>query len=870
MKLIPDSKSRYITFTFLFVVFAFLVYCSYIFTGTTFIKGGDGFKQHIVALTYYGGFLRQILTGVLPQWDFNIGEGADILQTLNYYVIGDPFTLLSVFFPAKYMYICYALIALLKIYCAGCAFILLCNHFRLKQTEGVLVAALSYVFSVWAFIHSTRHLYFINPMIYMPLIIAGISRLLDDHKPVLFTVAVALAAISNFYFFYMIVLLTAVYVLALLIYRYKTDYSAVLKDILYLFSYAAVGTLMASVIFIPVVHFFFIDSRAGNFDFHIFYAPEVYLKMPLMFFVPESSGYDMWLGLSAVTFMALVSLFLRKENNFLKILVIISLVFFLFPVFGQIFNGLSYQSQRWCWAFVLLSCYVLAVQWENVCALKSRVWLIAACLVLLYFIGFHLVYPKELHRGISFVNASSFFLVWLIFWRTSAYRIRRITVISAALLSIVINANYEFYISGWLRTCVKPARLKVLAENEATSIKSLGESGFYRFSGNKLTYNINMLSQLSSPQFYWSLTNKNITEYRKSIGRDNNLGYHLYCDYDSRTIPESLACVKYYYTANAAKVPFGFEPSPIKNIYRNKYALPFGYTYDSFISRDEFEKYSATEKQQILLHSIVLDKEMDFQRNSEYIFSDQNIAYEIEADDNITVENGQFSVNKEKAGMTLRFQGLSNAETYICFKGLKFKGKSNYRFYNYSYYRTPLFISSAGEKNREIEFCQPREEYYVDIHDFIFNMGYSQAPQSEINIVFDKKGTYTFDGLYIICQPFDAFPAQIENLWKDSWTDVRFDTNRVSGTVNFSADKLLLISIPYAKGWKAYVDGRKTELLRGNIMNLALPVEKGEHKIELVYATPLLKEGFCISVVTIVLFAVFIFRKRCSEGRNQG
>ena len=862
--MISKPKSKYIAFTFLFLVFAFLVYCSYIFTGTTFIKGGDGFKQHIVALTYYGGYLRTLLSGVLPQWDFNIGEGADILQTLNYYVIGDPFTLISVFFPARYMYICYALISLLKLYCAGCAFIFLCDYFKVRSRTGILVAALSYVFCAWAFIHSTRHLYFLNPMIYMPLIVVGINQLFDQGKPVLFTLAVAVAGISNFYFFYMIVLLTAVYVLALLIYRYRTDFKVIFSKIIYLFCFAAVGTLMASVIFIPVVHFFFIDSRAGSFDFHIFYAPEVYMKMPLMFFVPESSGYAMWLSLSAVISMGLVSLFIRKENNLLKILVIISAVFFFFPIFGQVFNGISYQSQRWCWSFVLLSCYIMATQWENICEMKSKIWFWAACLVLGYFVFFHLIYPKELHRGISFVNASSFFVIWFVFWRTKNRRIRNITIVTIALLAIVVNANYEYYISGWLRTCIKPERLKILSVNEATAIKSLGDTDFYRFSGDRLSYNINMLSGLSSPQYYWSLTNKNISDYRSSLNRDNNLGFHLYCDYDSRTMMEALACVKYYYTKNKDRVPFGFEKTGLPDIYKSRYSLPFGYSYDSYISRDEFEKYPGIKKQQILMQSLVLEKPADAVQNTGFSFTDRKVHYEIKATDDITLDAGKIVVNKENASMEISFQGIGEAEAYIFFKNLRFTGGSSYRFYRYSYYRAPIYIEQNGKK-REIEFCLPREEYYVDIHDFVFNLGYTKDPKTSVVLTFEKKGTYTFDEMSVICQPFDAFPAQVENLRKDSWTDVHFGINRVSGTVDFSADKLLLISIPYSKGWSAFVDGKKREVLQGNIMNLALPVERGRHQIQLVYKTPLLKTGFFISLTTIILFTLFMLIKRRKE-----
>ena len=53
---------------------------------------------------------------VIPQWDFAIGEGSDVIGTFHYYVIGDPFTFLCFLFPAKYMYIFYEAMILLRIY----------------------------------------------------------------------------------------------------------------------------------------------------------------------------------------------------------------------------------------------------------------------------------------------------------------------------------------------------------------------------------------------------------------------------------------------------------------------------------------------------------------------------------------------------------------------------------------------------------------------------------------------------------------------------------------------------------------------------------------------------------------------------------
>ena len=64
----------------------------------------DGQSQHFVSFVYFGEYIREIIKNILidhnfsiPTYDFSIGYGQDILGTLHYYIIGDPFSLLAVF-----------------------------------------------------------------------------------------------------------------------------------------------------------------------------------------------------------------------------------------------------------------------------------------------------------------------------------------------------------------------------------------------------------------------------------------------------------------------------------------------------------------------------------------------------------------------------------------------------------------------------------------------------------------------------------------------------------------------------------------------------------------------------------------------------
>ncbi len=74
---------------------------------------------------------------------------------------------------------------------------------------------------------------------------------------------------------------------------------------------------------------------------------------------------------------------------------------------------------------------------------------------------------------------------------------------------------------------------------------------------------------------------------------------------------------------------------------------------------------------------------------------------------------------------------------------------------------------------------------------------------------------------------------------------------------NYSEDSLVYFSVPYDKGWTAYIDGAEVEFVNSCGMIL-LPVSKGEHNIEFKYNTPGLKFGMYISIVSILVYVVII------------
>ena len=108
-----------------------------------------------------------------------------------------------------------------------------------------------------------------------------------------------------------------------------------------------------------------------------------------------------------------------------------------------------------------------------------------------------------------------------------------------------------------------------------------------------------------------------------------------YNNLDGRTILDRLASVKYFVVKKGKEsdLPYGYSRlsgEAEKNgktylAYADEDALPLGYTYDSWISREDYDKMTVTEKQQALLQGVVLDDSS--LPETETHFNDREVSY---------------------------------------------------------------------------------------------------------------------------------------------------------------------------------------------------------------------------------------------------
>ena len=897
----------YLLYTLVFLAVALALYLKFFANGKSLVWSHDGVPQHLNSLAYYGKYLRKVLHTLfiehklsLPLWDMHIGYGSDILTTLHYYVIGDPLTLLSVFVPASKTEALYAFLIFLRIYLAGIAFSRY-SFYHKNSKQATFMGTMIYIFAGWTIYAAMKHPYFSNPMIYLPLILLGIDKIYKKQKPYVFIWSVALAGLSNFYFFYMLGIFMVLYA----IFRYFDLFAdRSIKNIgkwLGIFAvYSVIAVLIAAVILLPVILPVFGTDRfkAGNYV-PLFY-DRIYYEKYLGCLIGENMIQWGVAGYTAVSFAGVFVLFSKKKKyTALKAGFVLLNVFLLLPYAGHVLNGFSYVSNRWIWAYGMLIAYIFVKIYPELFALtlteKRKVFV----MLLIYCILALLPEAARTQRNLMAMVLLSLSTFIVLSFGNIFTRERNLTVMVAGFLiaGILFNMHYQYsYEKDYLSEFTDSGEaLEKLETGVDRAVLSTDDPSVYRYDqmDTNSSENSSMQMGTNSTAYYFSVASSSIANFFDEMYLNTPWEQH-YNNLDGRTILDRLASVKYFVVKKGKEsdLPYGYSRlsgEAEKNgktylAYADEDALPLGYTYDSWISREDYDKMTVTEKQQALLQGVVLDDSS--LPETETHFNDREVSYYTSEGKGCRLKNGKVVVTQENAQLKLVFKGEENAETYLITEGLDYEGlspremisgkkwskmttyeqnklleeNSNWRYWKESQ-KASIQIGGRFLK-KTIQIFTDKYNAYSGKHNFLCNTGYSEKGRHTITLTFENTGVYSFDSLKIYCQPMTEIDSQTSKLGEEVLTDVKIGNNEINGKISLSDTKALVLSIPYSEGWTAYVDGEETELKEANTMYMALELPKGDHEIHLVYWTPYLRTGLCLTCIGVLCYIVLVLINR--------
>ncbi len=288
---------------------------------------------------------------------------------------------------------------------------------------------------------------------------------------------------------------------------------------------------------------------------------------------------------------------------------------------------------------------------------------------------------------------------------------------------------------------------------------------------------------------------------------------------------QTFGNVKYHLSKseNPEFLKFGFEKIARKNgitILKNKFYLPFGYTYDKYIDFNDFKKLI---NYQISVQSL----------NSVY----QELAR---------------TVNAQKLNGIIE----------------KLKPLLGKKFSNYQQFTDALKLQLGEDaKKYRMQITKYSTVNFKNQIALLNGFVYEKEFNKNINLSEFKKIISEDTSVILPSEKFnfDTYKHITDSLKQDTLQITSFKQSEISGKINLQKTKMLFFTIPFDKGWHLKVDGKNETLQRINIGFTGIVLPKGNHKIKLYYIPQYDKFTKGVSLFSVLIFwlyLVFYFYKK--------
>ena len=582
-------------------------------------------------------------------WSYTTDLGANIIGSYSFYMIGSPFFWLTSIFPSSVVPYLMAPMLMLKFGLAAmCAYLFLRRYVR--EQKFAMFGALLYAFSGFG-IYNIFFNHFHEAMITFPLMLAAFDMYIYDNRKGVVGASVFLAAAVNYYFFAG----QAVFIFIYWLFRLFTkSYKMSVLDFIRMVFEILVGFLAAGIVIVPSIFAVLQNSRVNNFPYGweavVYSSEQRYLHIiESFFFPPDMPAYANftpdsnakwasvagWLPLFS---MAGVFTFGKmRTNKWLRKFIPFLFVMALVPILNSTFQFMnsSFYARWYYMLTMMLSLATIIALDRDEADFKPAVLKTAAITIgITALVG---LIPKDSWKdtssshelglekypdrfwiwvAIAFVSLAA--LVVVLCLRKNKKLFIRVTAIVLSVLIVgyanvligvgVLNASYKYdHIAG------DALNGKGKFDKELKDIHNV-RSDFYEDMDN-----MGMFWQIPTIQAFQSIVPGSVMDFYKSVGVERSVASRPETDvYGIR----SLLSVKYLFDYNKDKKRFkvseksnqmpGYKFLMSKNnykVYENQYYIPYGFTYDEYITTEEYDNVTESDRHLLLLKTMVLSKD---------------------------------------------------------------------------------------------------------------------------------------------------------------------------------------------------------------------------------------------------------------------
>ena len=167
-----------------------------------------------------------------------------------------------------------------------------------------------------------------------------------------------------------------------------------------------------------------------------------------------------------------------------------------------------------------------------------------------------------------------------------------------------------------------------------------------------------------------------------------------------------------------------------------------------------------------------------------------------------------------------------------------------------------IYIYANAKKGGNVTITNNGSVQKFEIRSYqIICLGTYQGTPIELTVKYSENpGSSVFVYGYQLDRA--GYDKMLEILGDEQLEVTAYDSTTLSGHIDVKEDGLLFLSIPYAEGWSAVVDGEQAEVVSIQDALMGIRLGRGSHDITIRYTPAGFKEGLLISAVSVFAIAL--------------
>ena len=575
---------------------------------------------------------KRMLSSGCPWWTWNHVFGDNFIASYSFYTITSPFVWINCLFPDKWMLYGITFTLLLKMLCTGLAAYAFLKKMSISS-ESSIIGALMYAFSSFA-ISNLFYYHFLEPMMVFPLLLIAIERFLrrERHGGVCLVLATFLVFFINYYFAVCSMIAALIYFLCRMC---SADIHATTGRAIYGLALVTVGLMLSAFILLPTVMHLQGNPRQSVESSNLMSLVMCSIERLYTLFEPkliEGSNtaflFNPYCSNAAnvpVVGLMLAGLYAWRRRGWLGALIVVSAALYMTPL-NEVFSLFTDPGYtRWAYAltlFVILGSMKFVDEKQPIKMQHFWIYTAVCCLAVLLSYGVPMIY-RYMHYGVLFdpsaitinliIQAVFLFQMYLLLAyvrrNTPAMLLRCVVLMSLVYFPVRVMMNTDFmnkslYPTGW-HGSVK----QYLLDNQLPN-----HNGDFEWRTDFIAFypNVSMLKNRPAIATFNSIQNPRAAQLLIAIG--SKMGNHTIkaaknvvtfdalmsvkeiVEYDHyRRMMDSLSSDKPWTETSREPCLENKRSGDGYTIYDNKYFIPMGFTYDSFICQSEIDSLMAND-----------------------------------------------------------------------------------------------------------------------------------------------------------------------------------------------------------------------------------------------------------------------------------